>query len=428
MCGKQRTYNPFRIRTCKKPSRKSFRIRTYKKQGGGGSIGPNYGISSVLQEDFMERNVRDILNLYNPHDPLDHAWTIPSPWYFDARVAELEQQSVFAKSWQAVGRADQVREKGNFFTAEIAGEPLVVARGEDGQLRAFYNVCRHHAAAVVTEPQGSAKQFRCPYHGWTYGIDGALKGMVEFEGVCNFDRAKNGLVPVKVDTWENFIFVNLEGRAASLADFLGTIPGVVAPLQLGKKLKFFDRRLYTLHCNWKVYVDNYLDGGYHVPHAHKSLSSVIEYTKYTIENFERACLQSSPLSSDAKSEAGVAATRQGRAIYLWIYPNFMINAYEGLMDTNLVLPLSVDKCAVVFDYYFADISKKAAKHNRASIQVSEKVQDEDMALCDAVQRGLGSRAYVAGRLSVRREAGEHLFHRLLHADLTGALDRPGGTD
>src|SRR5713101_7448919 len=130
------------------------------------------------QERFMERNVRDILNLYNPHDPLDHAWTIPSPWYFDARVAALEQQGVIAKSWQAVGRADQVREKGNFFTAEIAGEPLVVARGEDGQLRAFYNVCRHHAAAVVTEPQGSAKQFRCPYHGWTYGIDGALKGMV----------------------------------------------------------------------------------------------------------------------------------------------------------------------------------------------------------------------------------------------------------
>jgi len=102
-------------------------------------------------------------------------------------------------------------------------------------------------------------------------------------------------------------------------------------------MKYFDRRVYTLNCNWKVYVDNYLDGGYHVPHAHKGLSSVIEYTKYTIENFERACLQSSPLSSDARSESGVAATRQGRAFYLWIYPNFMLNAYQGVMDTNLVL-------------------------------------------------------------------------------------------
>jgi len=376
----------------------------------------------------MERNVRDLLNLYNPHAPLDQAWTIPSPWYFDTQIAALEQQSVFGKTWQMVGRADQVKKKGDFFTADLAGEPLVVARGDDGVLRAFYNVCRHHAASVVTEAQGSAKQFRCPYHGWTYGNDGALKGMVEFEGVCNFDRAKNGLVPVKVETWENFVFVSLDERAAPLRDFLGKVYDLVAPLHLGKKLKHFDRRMYTLQCNWKVYVDNYLDGGYHVPHAHKGLSSVIEYTKYTIENFERACLQSSPLSSGSTSEAGVAATRQGRAFYLWMYPNFMINAYEGVMDTNLVLPLGVEKCAVIFDYYFADVSKKAAKHHLASIKVSEKVQDEDMAICDSVQRGLASRAYVAGRLSVRREAGEHLFHRLLHADLTRALNHAAAAD
>jgi choline monooxygenase len=376
----------------------------------------------------MDRSIRDVINLYNPHDPLDHAWTIPAPWYFDPRVAQLEQQSVFTSAWQVAGRVDQVRERGQFFTADLAGEPIVVARGEDGQLRAFYNVCRHHAAAVVTEAQGCAKQFRCPYHGWTYGTDGALKGMVEFDGVCNFDRAKNGLVPVRVDVWENFVFVNLDGRAMRLRDYLGAVVDLVAPLEVAKKLHFFDRRIYTLSCNWKVYADNYLDGGYHVPHAHIGLSSVIEYTKYTIENLERACLQSSPLSSDSSSEAGVAATRQGRAFYLWIYPNFMINAYEGVMDTNLVLPLGVAKCAVVFDYYFADIGKKALKKNKESIKISEKVQDEDMSLCNAVQRGLGSRAYVAGRLSVRREAGEHLFHRLLHADLSGALSRPAAAD
>src|SRR5947209_5311085 len=336
----------------------------------------------------MERDIRELVNLYNPNDPLDHAWTIPSPWYFDTQIEELEQQSVFGKTWQVVGRADQVRNKGDFFTADLAGEPIVVTQSEDNALHAFYNVCRHHAAAVVTEAQGCAKQFRCPYHGWTYGNDGALKGMVEFEGVCNFDRAKNGLVPVKVDTWESFVFVNLDRQAAPLQEFLGEVSGIVAPLQLAKKMKFFDRRVYTLHCNWKVYVDNYLDGGYHVPHAHKGLSSVIEYTKYAIENFEQSCLQSSPLSSDANTEAGVGATRQGRAFYLWIYPNFMINAYEGVMDTNLVVPLGVDKCAVVFDYYFTDISAAAEAHNRESIAVSEKVQDEDMAICDAVQRGL----------------------------------------
>jgi len=377
--------------------------------------------SSACIEEPMNQSIREILNLYNPADPLEKASTIPAPWYRDVRVHELELAAVFAKSWQVAGRLDQVHENGAFFTTDIAGEPIIVVRGEDAQLRAFYNVCRHHAAAVVPESHGRATQFRCPYHGWTYGIDGALKGMVEFDGVCDFDRAQNGLVPVCVDAWENFVFVNLDPQAAPLRKFLGSVLELVAPLQLTKKLQYFDRRVYTLNCNWKVYVDNYLDGGYHVPHAHKGLSSVIAYTQYTIENFEHACLQSSPLSSGSNSAAGVAATRQGRAFYLWLYPNFMINAYEGVMDTNLVVPLAVDKCAVIFDYYFADISHAADLHNRQSIAVSEKVQDEDMAICDSVQRGLNSRAYVAGRLSVRREAGEHLFHRLLHADLTAAV-------
>ncbi|HXX17108.1 MAG TPA: aromatic ring-hydroxylating dioxygenase subunit alpha [Candidatus Eremiobacteraceae bacterium] len=367
-----------------------------------------------------ERSVRDLLHLYNPADPLEQAWTIPAPWYFDTRIAQLERAGVFAANWQVVGRLDQVKDSGQFFTIDINREPLLIVRGEDSQLRAFFNVCRHHAAAVEPRPAGCAKQFRCPYHGWTYANDGALKGMVEFEGVCNFDRKDNGLVPIPVDTWENFVFVNLDGHAPPLAEFLGKVPALVAPLKITEKLQYFDRRIYTLNCNWKVYVDNYLDGGYHVPHAHKGLSSVVEYTKYTIENFERSCLQSSPLDASGAIDASIAATRQGRAFYLWIYPNFMINAYSGVMDTNLVLPVSVDKCAVVFDYYFADLSPAASEQHRHSIAVSEQVQDEDMAICDSVQRGLASRAYVAGRLSVRREAGEHLFHRLLFRDLTHA--------
>lgn len=368
-----------------------------------------------------QRTIRDILNLYNPANPLENAWTIPAPWYFDPRIAQLERDSVFASNWQVVGRFDQVKEPGQFFTIDVNEEPLVVVRSDDGKLRAFYNVCRHHAAAVVPVTHGCARQFRCPYHGWTYGNDGTLKGMVEFEGVCNFNRADNGLVPVRLDVWANFLFVNLDGKAASLQEFLGKVPELVTPLKLTEKLRYFDRRIYTLNCNWKVYVDNYLDGGYHVPHAHKGLSSVVEYTKYTIENFERACLQSSPLDSSGALDSSIGSTRQGHAFYLWVYPNFMINAYSGVMDTNLVLPLAVNKCAVIFDYYFADTSAAASQHHRQSIAVSEKVQDEDMAICDSVQRGLASRAYVAGRLSLRREAGEHLFHRLLHRDLTRSL-------
>ncbi|MGB7553228.1 MAG: aromatic ring-hydroxylating dioxygenase subunit alpha, partial [Candidatus Korobacteraceae bacterium] len=205
----------------------------------------------------MNPSLHDILASYDDQSPLDHAHTIPASWYVDARVAELERQNVFGRTWQVVARADQVQHPGEYVTTDLAGEPLVVVRGNDHQLRAFYNVCRHHAAAVVTEPQGTASILRCPYHGWSYGLDGSLKGTPEFDGVCSFDRGQNGLLPVRVETWEQFVFVSLDPKAAPLADFLGGLVRRVAPLNLGS-VHFFERRSYILNCNWKVFVDNYL--------------------------------------------------------------------------------------------------------------------------------------------------------------------------
>ena len=359
-----------------------------------------------------------LLSLYDADAPFENASTIPAPWYLDARIAELERERVFGGNWVAVGRADQVAEAGQFFTVELAAEPLIVVRGTDGALRAFFNVCRHHAAAVMSAPCGTAQHLRCPYHGWTYGLDGSLKGTPEFAGVCNFDRASNGLAPVRVEEWEQFVFVTLNDSAPPLREFLGDLPERAAPLGLSH-LRFFERKTYALRCNWKVYVDNYLDGGYHVPHLHKGLNSVLDYKEYTIENRRHYCLQSSPMVSSGE-HASFEATRTGeRAYYYWLYPNFMINVYEGVMDTNLVLPLAGDACMVQFDFYFADVSEIQREHNAESVAVSDRVQAEDVDICESVQRGLGSRAYRAGRLSVRREAGEHLFHRLLARDLRG---------
>jgi len=368
----------------------------------------------------MPRSLQEILATYNEQAPLAEASTLPASWYTLRRIARLETASVFAKTWQMIGRVEQVGKPGQFVTASVAGEPIVAVRGADGVLRAFYNVCRHHAAAVVTEPCGQAAILRCPYHGWNYGLDGFLKGMPEFEGVKNFDRHQNGLVPVKVETWEHFVFVNLDPQAASLADFLGGLVKRLAPLGIGK-LHYFDSRTYDIACNWKVFVDNYLDGGYHVPHLHKGLSSVLDYRQYTIETEDRYCLQSSPMVASAE-DAATGATRKGdRAWYFWQYPNLMINCYEGYMDTDLTLPLDAGHCRVIFDFYFADVSEGRRHHNQQSVAVGARVQDEDLGICEAVQRGLNSRAYGAGRLSVRREAGEHLFHRLLAADLKARL-------
>jgi choline monooxygenase len=364
----------------------------------------------------------DIIGAYDPDAPLASARTIPAAWYVEPDVLTLERRSVFHTSWQIAARVEQVERPGDFVCADLAGgEPVIVLRGGDGVLRAFMNVCRHRAAMVVTEAHGSARVLRCPYHGWTYSLEGALIGTPEFGGVHHFDPAAHGLAPLDVDAWERWIFVRVSPQGVPLADWLGPVlSGLMTPLRL-TDLHWVERRRYTLDCNWKVFVDNYLDGGYHVPHLHKGLASVLDYREYRIDNGERYCVQSSPMLVEG-AEPATGAVRTGeRARYFWLYPNLMLNCYEGAMDTNVVVPLGVDRTEVVFDFYFLDVSDPADARNRASIAVSEQIQEEDVAICASVQRGLRSGAFMDGRLSVRREAGQHLFHRLLHADLSAGL-------
>ena len=369
----------------------------------------------------MTASITKVVYSYDPSASLAEASTPPASWYIDSKLFDLEHRTVFPHSWLLAGRADQVHEAGQYLTCQIAGEPLLLIRGKDGALRGFFNVCRHHAAAVVTQAQGKAENLRCPYHGWTYDLQGALIHTPEFAGVENFDRSSNGLVPIQTAEWHGWVFAKLDRRRPSFDDFLGrALIERFEPLNL-EQLHWFERRSYFLNCNWKVFVDNYLDGGYHVPHIHGGLHSVLDAGEYKIETTERFCVQSSPIST-GKADSQTAALREGdRALYYWIYPNFMVNIYQGVMDTNLVIPLSVDRTEVIFDYYFADVSEPARERNLASIAVSERIQAEDVEICESVQRGLASRAYNTGRLSVRREAGEHLFHRLLYNDLRSGL-------
>jgi choline monooxygenase len=364
-----------------------------------------------------------LLEIYDPAASLDRASTIPASWYTDKRIFALEQETIFSHSWHVAARIDQLTNAGDYVTTEIAGEPVVIVRGSDDQFRGFFNVCRHHAAAVMTEAAGNAPQMRCPYHGWTYSLEGELKGTPDFNDVCNFNRADNGLLPIETAIWEQWVFVRIQnesGGAITLEQFLGDLVSQFNPLEISN-FHWFERRAYTLNCNWKVFVDNYLDGGYHVPHLHKGLDSVLDYSQYTIENGAHFCLQSSPIvSGDDDDDVGSVRSGQ-RALYYWLYPNFMINLYQGVMDTNLVRPITIDRTEVIFDFYFTDVSETAREHNRASVKIGDRIQQEDLDICESVQRGLGSRSYQAGRLSVRREAGEHLFHRLLYADMIAGV-------
>jgi choline monooxygenase len=374
----------------------------------------------------MTQSFSDIINSYNANASLAEASTIPSSWYTDKQIFQFEQETVFSRSWQVAARLDQLHKPGDYVTTDIGDEPIVIVRGSDDRIRGFFNVCSHHAAAVMTENEGHANQMRCPYHGWTYSLEGELKGTPDFNDVCHFDRSENGLRPITIAVWEKWVFAKIDGRQRPPLNggddapiFETRLNEEIAGLKLAQ-LQWFERRRYLLNCNWKVFIDNYLDGGYHVPHLHKGLDSVLEYSQYAIENGGSYCLQSSPMVSQ---DDEVGAVRAGkRALYYWLYPNFMLNYYEGVLDTNLVRPITIDRTEIIFDFYFADISEAARERNLQSINVGERIQKEDVGICESVQRGLNSRAYDAGRLSARREAGEHLFHRLLHANLKAAMD------
>jgi choline monooxygenase len=180
-------------------------------------------------------------------------------------------------------------------------------------------------------------------------------------------------------------------------------------------MAWYARKSYDLNCNWKVYVDNYLDGGYHVNTVHPGLAGVLDYRDYRTVCAGATVLQSSPLKA-AEGEAG--RTRTGDlAAYWWVYPNFMLNIYAGVMDTNLVLPLSVERCRVIFDFFFA--AGTAEDFMRESVAVAEQVQAEDVGVCEEVQRNLTSRSYTTGRFSVKRENGGYYFHQLLGRALQG---------
>jgi choline monooxygenase len=361
----------------------------------------------------MAASLREKLSLFDPELPLERARTIPSCWYFDPEIHAAERRTVFGGTWQVAGRLDQLAEPGSFVTLDLAGEPLLLIRDADGgALRAFFNVCRHRAAPLLTESAGKATRLRCRYHGWTYDLAGRLRGTPEFEGVAEFKREENGLVPLPLETWGPYAWVRLNAGRQPLREFLSPLPERTDGLAMDT-LRWVARREYQLACNWKVFVDNYLDGGYHVNTVHPGLAGVLDYSQYRTEIAGNTSVQISPLrQGDA---GGVGQVRTGDTAYYWyVFPNLMLNLYQGVMDTNLVLPLGPDRCRVVFDFFFADTQgPEAERFMSESMAVAHQIQLEDLTICEEVQRGLASRSFDTGRFSVRREAAGYHFHRLL---------------
>ena len=354
----------------------------------------------------------DQTSLKQVRPDISQSWTLPASLYFDSAVLEREKLEIFSKTWQIVGRRDQLLCPGDYFTTEVAGESLLLARGQNGELRGFYNVCRHRAGPPA-QGCGNRKVFRCGYHGWTYALDGKLINAPEMEGVQGFCMDDFRLVPVRAEEWGAWIFVNLDDNADPLLLSLLELPEQTARFHLDK-LKFYERREYVMDCNWKVYIDNYLEG-YHLPIVHPGLNRELDYSNYEIELFTRHSRQSSPIrgpENEKTSERRYSkAGGDEVAEYYWIYPNWMLNCYPDNLSLNIVLPLSVERCMAIFEWYFAEEMLKTDAP-AAAVRFSDEIQLEDGHICEVVHKNLKSRSYDRGRFSVKQEKGVHHFHRL----------------
>lgn len=339
--------------------------------------------------------------------PLERSETIPSAWYTDPRFDALERDAVFARSWQHVGHLSQVPNAGDHLITSVAGNPVIVVRGQDGVLRAFYNVCRHRGGPLAMK-DGTCDMLQCKYHGWTYQLDGMLRGVPHFNRVELFDKKDYGLIPLQLDVWEGLVFVTLAEQPRPVAENFTGAAERILPTKLGE-LKFAQRIDYEVRCNWKVYVDNFLEG-YHVPYVHPELVKLYDYQSYVTETYDWYSLQVGPLSGNDN----VYGVKEGEALYYCVFPNFMLNILPGRLQTNLVVPMGPDRCRVEFRYYYADVSSPRAKQLIGDDHdYSEKVQREDIEICERVQEGLASRAYDRGRFSVAFESGVYHFQQLL---------------
>lgn len=353
----------------------------------------------------------DLLPDIRPEDldtvPLERSETIPSAWYTDPRFHEVDRQAVFARTWQYVADLNRLSTPGDVVAAEVAGEPIILVRDKAGELHAFFNVCRHRGGPLALKDE-QCDMLICKYHGWTYRLDGMLRGVPHFNHVELFDKKDYGLTPVAFAVWEGLVFVHLGKRPDPIEATFAGIGERIAPTRLGA-LQLVRQVDYEVRCNWKVYVDNFLEG-YHVPYVHPELCTLYDYQNYVTEVHDRYSVQVGPLTG----ERNVYTAGGGDALYYCVFPNLMLNVVPGRLQLNLVVPTAPDRCHVLFRYYYdAPDAPGTAQRIEADVTFSDQVQQEDAEICERVQKGLGSRAYDRGRFSVRFEEGVFHFQQLL---------------
>ncbi len=350
-------------------------------------------------------------------------YTLPARWYVDGDVFQLERDRIFRRTWQYAGPADWVAEPGDVFACDAGHVPLAVVRDEAGELRAHVNVCRHRGHLVVSG-RANRRSLQCPYHAWTFGLDGRLNAVPRSEREPDLDPSCLGLLPASVDTWGPFVFVNPDPQAAPLADALGDLPGrmLEAGLDLAT-VRFRERREWPLEVNWKVAIENDLEC-YHCPVAHPGFSNLIDVDpdRYKLEVSPTFLSQFGPLREAPRNGTAPfdAHGELPRTQSHLLWPNVSINVNPGRPNVGMHLwrPDGHQRIAGISDYYFApDATEEWISQ---MLEFDREVGNEDMDLVRNVQRGLASGMVTEGRVLLESEQLVHRFQAMVAAALTAA--------
>ncbi len=357
-----------------------------------------------------------------------HSFTLPARYYTARDIFEREKEAIFFRSWQYVGHAEELSEVGSYITASVLDQGIFVARGKDGELRAFYNVCSHRAHELL-RGAGRARVITCPYHAWSYRLTGELRSARGTENVAGFDAKEFCLKPVRVEQLGPLVFVNLDRDAAPLASQAG---GLLAEIRHYApdfdKLTKAASRSWEIDANWKVCVDNFLEC-YHCEPAHPAFAQLVDMSSYrsTTHAFHSTHVSRSG-RPDNKAFKFDPNDKSQVAAFWWLWPTTTVNVAPG--DSNMAMfylkPLSAERTLQVADYYYLD--RTLTEQRKARIDYANEVlQVEDNNLCEGVQRGLRSRGYTQGRFVVdrgRTQISEHAVHHF-HTLIAAALGAEG---
>jgi len=326
--------------------------------------------------------------------------TLPSSLYGGDDQFERERIGVFARSWLYVAHATQLSSPGSYVAAECNGYPILLARGRDGELRGFHNVCPHRAGPLAYDGTGTATVFTCRYHGWVFEGDGTLRGARDLGEPGAPEECR--LRDLRIGEWRGLVFANLDGDAPELAEGLGGFADEASGFDLEAMVPAGEWQ-HDIACNWKTYAENYLEG-YHIPLVHRELARTIDVSRYEVVAREDWCLHRAP--------AHDGTVIDGK--WLWRWPNLALNLYRDSMNLEQFIPLGPARTRVAYRYFSLD----GALDEEVS-RISKVLLMEDAAICEAVQRNLNAGVYVRGVLSAKHEQGVASFQRMIR-DSTGA--------